>query len=199
MAAICGLSSEHPMDFLLPGPVEALRRKVRKLHRRGGAAARSAIAPITMNTKTYRLDVLDVVRGKAKALGPVGAADAAGARRPRPARPGWAAVYEEANRSIFGPVALNCAAPDDGNMSILDKVLPDDAMRDKWLHADHRGQGEIILRDDRAGAGLRLRPRRHDADAGGAPGRPLCRSRPQMVHLGSRCGPAFHSGRAHLR
>src|ERR1700693_4755255 len=27
---------------------------------------------------------------------------------------GWAAMYEEANRSMFGPVCFNCAAPDVG-------------------------------------------------------------------------------------
>ena len=36
---------------------------------------------------------------------------------------GWAAIYEEASRSIFGPLAINCQAPDDGNMSVLNKVL----------------------------------------------------------------------------
>ena len=32
---------------------------------------------------------------------------------------GMAACYEEMNRSIFGPVVFNSAAPDDGNMMIL--------------------------------------------------------------------------------
>ena len=36
------------------------------------------------------------------------------------------------NRSIFGPVVFNSAAPDDGNMMILDKVLPE-AMKAEWL------------------------------------------------------------------
>ena len=31
-----------------------------------------------------------------------------------------AACYEEMNRSIFGPVCFNSAAPDDGNMIVLD-------------------------------------------------------------------------------
>ena len=30
-----------------------------------------------------------------------------------------AACYEELNYSLFGPVACNCAAPDDGNMMVL--------------------------------------------------------------------------------
>src|SRR6266403_3837783 len=45
---------------------------------------------------------------------------------------GWAAMYEEANRSIFGPVAFNCAAPDDGNMNLLARVGTP-AQKDKWL------------------------------------------------------------------
>src|SRR5262249_46619117 len=31
----------------------------------------------------------------------------------------WAAIYEEAARSLFGPLAINCMAPDDGNMNLL--------------------------------------------------------------------------------
>ena len=38
---------------------------------------------------------------------------------------GMAACYEEMNRSIFGPVVFNAAAPDDGNMYILNKVAND--------------------------------------------------------------------------
>jgi acyl-CoA dehydrogenase len=47
-------------------------------------------------------------------------------------RIGMAACYEEMNRSIFGPVVFNSAAPDDGNMMILDRVLPE-AMKPRWL------------------------------------------------------------------
>ncbi|MES1925011.1 acyl-CoA dehydrogenase family protein [Salinisphaera sp. T31B1] len=35
---------------------------------------------------------------------------------------GMAACYEQMNRSIFGPVCFNSAAPDDGNMIVLEKV-----------------------------------------------------------------------------
>ncbi|AZY95256.1 acyl-CoA dehydrogenase [Paracoccus sp. Arc7-R13] len=45
---------------------------------------------------------------------------------------GRAVMYEEANRSIFGPAVFNCAAPDDGNMDILARVgTPDQQAR--WL------------------------------------------------------------------
>jgi acyl-CoA dehydrogenase len=45
---------------------------------------------------------------------------------------GLAACYEEMNRSIFGPVVFNAAAPDDGNMILLNKVLRED-QKDLWL------------------------------------------------------------------
>jgi acyl-CoA dehydrogenase len=43
-----------------------------------------------------------------------------------------AAFYEEANRSIFGPVVFNCAAPDDGNMRLLAQVGTE-AQKARWL------------------------------------------------------------------
>jgi len=44
----------------------------------------------------------------------------------------WAAMYEEAARSLFGPLALNCMAPDDGNMNLLNRVGTP-AQKEKWL------------------------------------------------------------------
>ncbi len=52
---------------------------------------------------------------------------------------GWAAMYEEANRSIFGPLALNCAAPDDGNMNLLARVRHAGA-EGQMARADRRRQ-----------------------------------------------------------
>lgn len=45
---------------------------------------------------------------------------------------GQAAFYEEASRSIFGPSIFNCAAPDDGNMRLLEQVARDD-QKERWL------------------------------------------------------------------
>eukprot|EP01037_Dinobryon_pediforme_P007681 gene7681-7742_t len=45
---------------------------------------------------------------------------------------GMAVCYEEMNRSIFGPVAFNSAAPDDGNMMVLE-ALGTDAQKRDWL------------------------------------------------------------------
>jgi len=43
-----------------------------------------------------------------------------------------AVCYEELNYSLFGPVVCNCAAPDDGNMMVLEKVATD-AQKERWL------------------------------------------------------------------
>jgi acyl-CoA dehydrogenase len=45
---------------------------------------------------------------------------------------GMAACYEEMNRSIFGPVVFNSAAPDDGNMMLLEAVGTP-AQKARWL------------------------------------------------------------------
>ena len=47
---------------------------------------------------------------------------------------GLAVCYEEMNRSIFGPVVFNSAAPEDGNMIVLNKVATE-AQKGKWLVA----------------------------------------------------------------
>src|SRR5207237_417819 len=64
--------------------------------------------------ENIRLDVLRAMQAKAKAEGlwaPQAPKEYGGMALPVV---GWAAMYEEANRSIFGPLAFNCAAPDDG-------------------------------------------------------------------------------------
>ena len=43
-----------------------------------------------------------------------------------------AVLYEEMGRSIFGPVSFNCAAPDDGNMTVLAKIATP-AQKARWL------------------------------------------------------------------
>ncbi len=45
---------------------------------------------------------------------------------------GMAACYEEMGRSIFGPVVFNSAAPDDGNMIVLERVATP-AQKERWL------------------------------------------------------------------
>ena len=52
---------------------------------------------------------------------------------------GMAVCYEAMNRSIFGPVVFNSAAPDDGNMMVLE-ALGTPAQKEKWLKPIIDGQ-----------------------------------------------------------
>ncbi|MGH1587614.1 acyl-CoA dehydrogenase family protein [Methylobacterium phyllosphaerae] len=52
---------------------------------------------------------------------------------------GMAVCYEAMNRSIFGPVVFNAAAPDDGNMMVLEKVASP-AQKARWLAPIVRGE-----------------------------------------------------------
>lgn len=54
-------------------------------------------------------------------------------------RTGMAVCYEEMNRSIFGPVVFNAAAPDDGNMMVLERAATPD-QRARWLAPIVAGQ-----------------------------------------------------------
>ena len=45
---------------------------------------------------------------------------------------GQAVIFEEAGRSLLGPLALNCAAPDEGNMAMLERIA-DPVQRERWL------------------------------------------------------------------
>ncbi|MCH7551011.1 MAG: acyl-CoA dehydrogenase family protein [Proteobacteria bacterium] len=65
-----------------------------------------------------------------------------------------AACYEEMNRSIFGPVVFNAAAPDDGNMIVLNKVGTE-AQKDKWLQPiiDGTVRSSIVITEPHPGAG----------------------------------------------
>lgn len=119
------------MDFNLPPAIEAVRRRTR-------AFVEAEILPVEADRANWdahdniALPALEALRGKARAAGlwsPQAPAAFGGMALPVM---GWAAMYEEANRSIFGPVAFNCAAPDDGNMNILAKVGTD-AQKERWL------------------------------------------------------------------
>lgn len=52
---------------------------------------------------------------------------------------GMAVCYEAMNRSIFGPVVFNSAAPDDGNMMLLEKVATPE-QKSRWLAPIVRGE-----------------------------------------------------------
>lgn len=142
------------MDFSLPPEIEALRLKVR-------AFVEAHVVPLEADRANYdeheniRLEVLEPLREKARTQGlwaPQMPKARGGLGLPMV---GWAAFYEEANRSIFGPLAFNCAAPDDGNMNVLNKVLKTDAQKDKWLQPiiDGRVRSSFVMTEPHPGSG----------------------------------------------
>ena len=173
------------MDFTLPPEIDALRLKVR-------AFVAEHVLPLEADQANYdayeniRLDVLEPLRAKARAAGlwaPQMPIARGGLGLPMV---GWCAFYEEANRSIFGPLAFNCAAPDDGNMNVLNKVLKTEAEKDRWLQPiiDGKVRSSFVMTEPHPGLGLG--PRRHDADARREARRQIHRTRTEMVHFRRR-------------
>lgn len=142
------------MDFNLPPEIDALRLAVRDF-------IADEVMPLEEDRDNYdehdniKLSKLAEMRAKARAAGlwaPQMPQARGGLGLPVV---GWAAVYEEANRSIFGPVCMNCQAPDDGNMSVLDKVLPSEAMKDTWLQPiiDGDVRSSFVMTEPHPGSG----------------------------------------------
>jgi acyl-CoA dehydrogenase len=126
------------MDFALPPEIAALAGRTREF-------VEAEVMPVEADRAAWdeheniRLDRLAELRTMAKAAGlwsPQTPRELGGMGLSRVA---MAAMYQEANRSIFGPVALNAAAPDDGNMMLLAKVATP-AQRDRWLGPIVEGQ-----------------------------------------------------------
>ena len=119
------------MDFTLPPAIEEARRRARQF-------VEDEVLPVENDPANYddheniTLAALRPIRAKAKAAGlwaPQMPTERGGMGLPTI---GMAAVYEEMNRSIFGPVAINCAAPDDGNMFVLNRIGTEE-QKTKWL------------------------------------------------------------------
>jgi acyl-CoA dehydrogenase len=109
------------MDFSLPPEIESLRARVREL-------VTSRIIPLESDRANFdeheniAHPVLARVREEVKAAGlwaPQIAREHGGLGLPYI---GVAALYEEMGKSIFGAVCFNCAAPDDGNMRLLQQA-----------------------------------------------------------------------------
>ncbi|MGA7390189.1 MAG: acyl-CoA dehydrogenase family protein [Pseudolabrys sp.] len=119
------------MDFALSPEIEDLRLRVR-------AFVEEHVLPLEADPENFSEHEnipearLAKVREKAKKAGlwaPQSPKEFGGMELPIVA---WAAIYEEAARSIFGPLAIHCMAPDDGNMNLL-KLVGTREQKDKWL------------------------------------------------------------------
>lgn len=67
---------------------------------------------------------------------------------------GRAVVFEEAGRSLLGPLALNIAAPDEGNMHLLEAVATEE-QRERYLRplAEGRVRSSFSMTEPAPGAG----------------------------------------------
>jgi acyl-CoA dehydrogenase len=119
------------MDFTIPSAVENYRARI-------AAFVERELIPLEADPHAYdpheniRLDLLSDLRGKARAEGlwclqlkPETGGAGLG-------KIGMAVCYEAMNRSIFGPVVFNAAAPDDGNMMLLE-AIGTDRQKERWL------------------------------------------------------------------
>ena len=141
------------MDFNLPEGVEALRQRI------AGFIA-SDVLPVEADRANWdahefiREDALAGLRKKAKAAG-LWALHMPKERGGQGLDTvGMAACYEAAARSIFGPAALNIAAPDDGNMFLLNRVATE-AQKTRWLQPiiDGKVRSSFAMTEPAPGAG----------------------------------------------
>jgi acyl-CoA dehydrogenase len=141
------------LNFSLSIELQEVRDRVRSL-------VNSEIIPLEADRSNYdqheniSAEVLERLRAKVKAAGlwapqmPVARGgmglDALGC----------AAIYEEMNKSIFGPVCFNAAAPDDGNMRLLEKVGTE-AQKEWWLQpvVDGRVNSAFAMTEPMPGGG----------------------------------------------
>ncbi len=118
------------MNFEISPAIENLRKGI-------ASFVEANILPLESDPTAYdprgniRTDLLDQIRAKAKAEG-LWTLQLNRPHKPDIGRVGMAVCYEEMNRSIFGPACLNSAAPDDGNMMLLDAVATP-AQKESWL------------------------------------------------------------------
>ena len=105
-------------------------------------------------------------------------------------------MYEEANRSIFGPNVFNCQAPDDGNMNVLAKVGTP-AQKEKWLRPIVEGKvrSSFAMTEPKPGGGSDPSMIRTTAEKKG--NKWVITGHKWFISARGR-GVAFHSRRAHL-
>ena len=126
------------MDFTISAPIEDIRSRI-------AAFVEREVLPLESDPDAYdrhdniRLDLLDGLRAKARREGlwclqlkPENGGAGLG-------KVGMAVCYEAMNRSIFGPAVFNSAAPDDGNMMLLEAVGTP-GQKERWLAPIARGE-----------------------------------------------------------
>jgi acyl-CoA dehydrogenase len=141
------------MDFTLSPEIEDLRARVR-------AFVEEHVMPLESDPANFAdhenipHDRLQPVREKAKAAGlwaPQSPREFGGMELPIVA---WAAIYEEAARSIFGPLAIHCMAPDDGNMNVLARTGTSE-QKERWLRplVEGKVRSSFVMTEPHPGSG----------------------------------------------
>ncbi|MEX0923912.1 MAG: acyl-CoA dehydrogenase family protein [Rhodovibrionaceae bacterium] len=141
------------MELTLSPEIESLRRRIRDFVAAEILPLEDARANFDEH-ENIRLDVLDKAREKVKKAG-LWAPQMPQARGGLGLNvAGMAVCYEEMARSIFGPVCFNCAAPDDGNMIVLEKIGSEAQKRD-WLQpvVDGTVRSAFVMTEPAPGAG----------------------------------------------
>ncbi|MGD9743463.1 MAG: acyl-CoA dehydrogenase family protein [Dongiaceae bacterium] len=141
------------MDFALSPEIEDYRRRIR-------AFVAAHVMPVEADPGAYdahefiREDRLAALREKAKAEGLWALQMPKALGGQGLSTVGMAACYEEMGRSIFGPPVFNCAAPDDGNMILLEKVGTP-AQKERWLKpiVEGRVRSSFVMTEPRPGSG----------------------------------------------
>ncbi len=124
------------MDFTIPPPVKELAARVRQF-------VESEVFPLESLPDDplhgIPAEALEAVRQKARAAGlftPQLPKELGGLGLDMV---GLCHVFEQAGRSLLGPLALHCAAPDEGNMHLLHQAA-NDAQKERWLKPLARGE-----------------------------------------------------------
>ena len=141
------------MDFSLTSEINDMCRRIRMF-------VDEYLLPLELDPTIYdeyesiRKNLLDELRLKAKAAGIWALSmpkDRGGAGFNTV---GMAACYEEMNRALFGPAVFNAAAPDDGNMFVLNR-LANERQKKKWLQPiiDGKVGSSIVMTEPAPGAG----------------------------------------------
>ncbi len=141
------------MDFTVSPRIEDFRARIERF-------AEDKVLPLEADPASYdaheniRLDLADALRAEARAEGlwclqlkPETGGQGLG-------RMGMAVCYEAMNRSIFGPVVFNSAAPDDGNMMVLEMAATP-AQKERWLKpiVDGKVRSAFVMTEPHPGGG----------------------------------------------
>ena len=119
------------MDFTISPKIEDYRARIARF-------VEDEILPVEEKREAYddhgniRLDWLEPLRDKARSEGLWCLQLAPETGGVGLGKVGMAVCYEEMNRSIFGPAVFNSAAPDDGNMMVLEKAGTKE-QKERWL------------------------------------------------------------------